>query len=206
MICPLIDPSDKLGVKSVKDEYEKLDKQVFPGLAVACLHGKLKAKEKEDIMQSFLDNRVNILISTSVVEVGVDVPNATIILIEGADRFGLAQLHQFRGRVGRSSHKSYCFLFSEFRSEKTKARLEAMARHHNGFDLAKIDLELRGPGEVYGLEQKGFPEFKVASLYDYQLMKSARQEAEKILTQDPNLEKHPLIKAKVELNQAFHLE
>jgi ATP-dependent DNA helicase RecG len=206
VICPLIDVSDKLGFKSVKEEYKKLNTKIFPHLNIAFLHGKLKSEEKEKIMQNFLKNKINILISTSVVEVGVDVPNATIMMIEGADRFGLAQLHQFRGRVGRSEHKSYCFLFSESASEKTRERLSAMTKYHSGFDLAKIDLELRGAGEVYGLAQKGFPELKIANLYDYKLMKNAREEAENILKTDPNLNKYPLIKEKINLNKAFHLE
>lgn len=206
VICPLIDMSDKMELKSVKEEYARLNKKIFPKLNIAVMHGKLKPTEKEKIMQDFLNNKINILISTSVVEVGVDMPNATIMLIEGADRFGLSQLHQFRGRVGRSEHKSYCFLFAESKSQKTKKRLNAMTKYHSGFDLAKIDLELRGAGEVYGLAQKGFPELKVANLYDYELMKNAKEEAEKLLKTDPKLEKNALIKEKINLNKAFHLE
>ncbi len=193
VICPLIDISDKTGVKSVKEEYKKLDETIFPDLPIGFLHGRLKPKEKERVMQDFLDNKISILVSTSVVEVGVDVPNATIMMIEGADRFGLAQLHQFRGRVGRGAHQSYCFLFTDSDSPVTIQRLEALSQHHSGFELAKIDLELRGPGEVYGTAQKGFPELKVATLFDYELMKTARDEAEKLLKKDKDLEKHPLV-------------
>ncbi len=190
VICPLIDISDKLGVKSVKEEFKKLDKHIFPDLNIKMLHGRLKSKEKEKIMQDFLDNKVNILVSTSVVEVGVDVPNATIMMIEGADRFGLAQLHQFRGRVGRSEYKSYCFLFTDSTAPNTTARLRAMTKHNNGFDLAKIDLKLRGPGEVYGTMQKGFPVLKIATIFDYEQIKKARLEAETLLKKDPELEKN----------------
>lgn len=207
VICPLIDPSDKLGVKSVKIEYEKLDKEVFPEIKIASLHGRMKSREKEKVMQDFLDRKTKILVSTSVVEVGVDVPNATIMLIEGADRFGLAQLHQFRGRVGRSDEQSYCFLFSESETDRTIKRLEALTTHHSGFELARIDLKFRGPGEIYGLEQKGFPELKIASLFDYQLMKLAQTEAEKLISKDPTLNTWPGLKNKLgQWEKAVHRE
>jgi ATP-dependent DNA helicase RecG len=197
VICPLIDLSDKLGVKSVKDEFEKLDKNIFPDLNIGMLHGKMKAPEKEKIMADFLDNKIKILVSTSVIEVGVDVPNATIMMIEGAERFGLAQLHQFRGRVGRGEHQSYCFLFTENASEKTLSRLQALTQYQDGFALAKIDLRFRGPGEVFGTAQKGFPEFKIASLFDYALMKQAREQAIKLLEEDESLNKWPEMKGKI---------
>jgi len=224
VICPLIDFSDKLGVKSVKEEYEKLDKQVFPDLRINYLHGRMpargrsasggKATSKEQIMQDFLANKINILVSTSVVEVGVDVANATIMMIEGAERFGLAQLHQFRGRVGRSQHQSYCFLFANGRqgsgilpSDKTLKRLQALVSCHDGFALAKMDLKFRGPGEVYGTAQKGFPELKIASLYDYQLMKQTRDEAVKLVNHDKSLNKWPeLVKKLGEWEKKVHLE
>jgi len=207
VICPLIDISDKLGVKSVKQEFEKLDKNVFPDLKIDFLHGRMKPREKEQTMKNFLDNKIKILVSTSVVEVGVDVPNATIMMIEGADRFGLAQLHQFRGRVGRDKHQSYCFLFTDSQSEKTIKRLRALLDCHDGFALARMDLKFRGPGEVYGTAQKGFPELKIASLFDYKLMKQAQDEAIKLIKKDPDLTKFPNLKEKLkEQNQIAHLE
>jgi len=207
VICPLIDFSDKLGVKSVKEEFKKLNEQIFSELNIAFLHGRMKTKEKERIMQDFLDNKIKILVSTSVVEVGIDVPNATIMMIEGADRFGLAQLHQFRGRVGRGEHQSYCFLFTDSELDKTLKRLKALVDCHDGFILAKMDLKFRGPGEVYGTAQKGFPELKIASLFDYKLMKEAQGEAMKLINKDANLLNYPLLKEKLaEQNKQTHLE
>ena len=207
VICPLIDESDKLGVKSVKQEFEKLDKIIFPELEIGILHGRMKSKEKEKIMEDFLDNKIKILVSTSVVEVGVDVPNATVIMIEGADRFGLAQLHQFRGRVGRGENQSYCFLFSDIANEKTLKRLQALTNCYDGFSLAKMDLKFRGAGEVYGTAQKGFPELKIASLFDYELMKQAQNEAIKLIATGANLENYPILKKKLEKSEKIaHLE
>ena len=206
VICPLIDISDKLGVKSVTEEFKRLDQQIFPSLKIAMLHGRLKGREKEEIMQAFLAGETKILVSTSVVEVGVDVPNASVMMIEGADRFGLAQLHQFRGRVGRSEHQSYCFLFAGSDAPQSLARLKAMETRHDGFELAKIDLRYRGPGEVYGTAQKGFPQLKVASLFDYKLMQTAQEEAKALLEGDPKLKNHPLLKAKLGDLKNFHLE
>ncbi|MFC1678468.1 ATP-dependent DNA helicase RecG [Patescibacteria group bacterium] len=207
VICPLIDISDKLGVKSVKEEFEKLDKQVFPHLTIGYLHGRMKSKEKEDVMKRFLNNKTQILVSTSVVEVGIDVPNASIMIIEGADRFGLAQLHQFRGRVGRGEHQSYCFLFSETNNERTMKRLQVLTNSYDGLSLAKADLKFRGPGEIYGTHQKGFPEMKVASIFDYELMKRARTEAISLLDTDKDLGSHPALKQKnSEQNKIIHPE
>lgn len=207
VICPLIDISDKLGVKSVREEYKKLNEQIFPNLKIDFLHGRMKAKEKQEIMQNFLNNKTKILVSTSVVEVGIDIPNAAIMMIEGADRFGLAQLHQFRGRVGRREYQSYCFLFTDSNNEKTLSRLSALVNNNDGFSLAKMDLKFRGPGEVYGTAQKGFPELKIASLFDYELIKQAKQEAEKIIKIDASLTNWPLLKNKLdEQNKITHLE
>ena len=156
IICPLIDPSDKLGVKAVTEEYEKIDKNIFPLEKVGLLHGRLKQTEKEKIMREFKAGQIKILVATPVIEVGIDVPNASVIIIESAERFGLSQLHQLRGRVGRSGHQSYCFLLTESESEETLKRMHAMITAKNGFELAEKDLEFRGPGEVYGLEQSGW--------------------------------------------------
>jgi ATP-dependent DNA helicase RecG len=185
VICPLVDPSDKLGVKSVKEEYKNLSENVFPDINIAFLHGKMKANEKTKVMQDFLDNKFKILVSTSVVEVGVDVANATVMMIEDASRFGLAQLHQFRGRVGRSEKKSYCFLMlSEVSSTKSKERLQVLERYNNGFKIAEEDLKLRGSGEMYGTIQSGFPELKFASLFNLELIKKAQEEAKRYIQKD----------------------
>lgn len=210
VICPLIDESDRLGVKSVKKEHERLDQEIFPELKVGLLHGKLKTAEKDKIMSNFLDNKIQILVSTSVIEVGIDVPNATLMLIEGAERFGLAQLHQFRGRVGRSTHQSYCLLFpsnEEISNQKTIERLQAMTKYNDGFSLAKIDLELRGAGELYGESQSGFPELQIASLFDYANIKKAQDEARALVDDDPELKKYPLLKKKLgEWEDKIHME
>lgn len=204
VICPLIDPSDMLGVKSVTEEHEKLSAEIFPHRKIGLLHGKLKSKEKEQVMDGFKNNKINVLVSTSVVEVGVDIPNATVMMIEGADRFGLAQLHQFRGRVGRSDLQSYCFLFTESRGQKTAERLKALEKSNNGFELAQKDLEIRGPGEMYGLSQSGFPELKIATIFDFDISKRAKNQAEKIIDK---LDKHPLLLQKLKsVTDKVHLE
>lgn len=181
VICPLIDPSDKLGVKSVKQEYEKLDKDIFPDLSIGLMHGRLKASEKEVVMSKFYNKEYSILVSTSVIEVGIDVPNASIMIIEGSDRFGLAQLHQFRGRVGRGEHQSYCFLFSDNNNEQTQKRLKYLEECRDGFALAERDLELRGPGEVYGIKQSGMPDLKIATLSDTDLIRDSQIEARNLI-------------------------
>jgi GxxExxY protein len=207
VICPLIDISDKLGVKSAKEEFEKLNEIIFPEIEIGILHGKMKSAEKEKVMQEFLANKIKILVSTSVVEVGVDVPNATIMMIEGADRFGLAQIHQFRGRVGRSDYQSHCFLFTDSESIKTQERLQAVVDYHSGLELAKMDLKFRGPGEVYGTIQKGFPELKIASLYDYELMRLAKEQAEMLIKKDNSLDSWPVLKQELgEWERKVHLE
>ncbi|KKR31774.1 MAG: ATP-dependent DNA helicase RecG [Candidatus Falkowbacteria bacterium GW2011_GWF2_39_8] len=217
VICPLIEMTDPaqlsekeisfLGTKSVKEEYEKLNKEIFPDLNIGMLHGKMKTVEKESVMNDFIANKIKVLVATSVVEVGVDIPNASIMLIEGAERFGLAQLHQFRGRVGRSEHQSYCLLFSESNSLPSNTRLKALVDYNDGVTLAKIDLKLRGPGEVYGTMQKGFPELKVASLFDFDLMKKAKEGAQLIVDTDSSLKGWPGLKNKVgEWDEKLHLE
>jgi len=198
IICPLIDPSDKLGVKSVKQEYKKISEKIFPHLKIGLLHGRMKGKEKEKIRQEFLENKIQILISTTVVEVGIDVPNASVMMIEGAERFGLAQLYQLQGRVGRSHHQSYCFLFLESESGRAKQRLKALLTAQNGFELAEMDLKMRGPGEIYGTEQAGYLDsLKIARLTDVQIIKEAQEATQQILTEDPDLKNYPALKEKI---------
>ncbi len=208
VVCPLIDPSDKLGVKSVKEEYEKLSKKVFPNLKITLLHGKLKPEQKEKIMRDFNKNKINILVSTTVVEVGIDVPNASIIIIEGAERFGLAQLYQLRGRIGRSQDQSYCFLFLENEGEKVQKRLQALLQAKNGFELAEKDLELRGPGEIFSTEQSGFStNLKIARLSDVKIIKETREAAKLIFEQNFDFKKYPLLEKKInKFIKITHLE
>ncbi|TSC53546.1 MAG: ATP-dependent DNA helicase RecG, partial [Parcubacteria group bacterium LiPW_39] len=194
-------------VKAVKEEYEKLHKIVFPNLKIAMLHGKMKSKEKENTMKDFKAGKIDILVSTSVVEVGIDVPNAALMLIEGAERFGLAQLHQFRGRVGRGGHQSYCLLFTDSASRQTQARLKALLTCKNGFELAEKDLTIRGPGEFFGTRQWGLPDLSMASLTDIEFIKEARQEAIKILQKDCQLKNYPALREKlVNFQKLIHLE
>jgi ATP-dependent DNA helicase RecG len=210
VICPLIEESDKLGIKSAKTEFEHLQKEVFPDLNIGLLHGKMKSKEKEEIMKKMLEKKTDILVATSVIEVGVDIPNASIIIIEGAERFGLAQLHQFRGRVGRSKYQSYCLLFPSKENivqEKTITRLKSLEKYHDGFSLAKIDLKLRGAGDLYGDSQSGFNEMQIISLFDYESIKKSKEETEKLIKQDPDLTKHPTLKEKLgHWEKSIHLE
>jgi ATP-dependent DNA helicase RecG len=194
-------------VKAVKEEYEKLSKKIFPELKVAMLHGQLKSKDKEKIMKEFTAGKIDILVSTSVVEVGVDVPNATIMMIEGTDRFGLAQLYQFRGRVGRGPDQSYCFLFTDSSARTTKERLKAIVKAKNGFELAEKDLEIRGPGEFLGESQTGFPDTAMQGLQNIELVKQSRAAALNIIQKDRELKYHPLLKQKLaEFQKAIHLE
>ncbi|MFW0862090.1 MAG: ATP-dependent DNA helicase RecG [Candidatus Komeilibacteria bacterium] len=208
VICPLIDPSDKLGVKSVTEEYEHLDKEVFPHLNIGLLHGKLKPEEKTHIMEQFKNNEIKILVSTSVVEVGVDVPNATVMMIEGADRFGLAQLHQFRGRVGRGEYQSYCYLFTDSDTPKTISRLKALVDNYDGFALAERDLKFRGGGNIYGTAQSGFDnQFIINALQNVVLLKQAQTAAQEILKLDPKLEHFPKLKKKMDkILEKTHME
>ncbi len=194
-------------VRSVKEEFEKLSKKIFPDLRVAMLHGQLKPKEKAGIMKDFRNYKIDILVSTSVVEVGVDVPNATIMMIEGADRFGLAQIYQFRGRVGRGEHQSYCFLFTDSSAKTTRERLQAVLEAKNGFELAEKDLKIRGPGEFLGTAQTGFPDTAMSGLMNPELVKASREAAAKIVQKDPLFKNYPLLKTKLnEFRKEIHLE
>jgi ATP-dependent DNA helicase RecG len=194
-------------VKAVEEEYKKLSEDIFPDLKVAMLHGKLKPKEKNDIMNRFKDGWYDILVSTSVIEVGVDVPNATIMAIESAERFGLAQLHQFRGRVGRGEHQSYCLLFSSTGDASINKRLKALVECDDGFELAEKDMKIRGPGEFFGVKQSGLPDLAMASLANIDLIKKARAEARLLLKEDPSLTSHPLLRERLESFQKLtHFE
>lgn len=187
IICPLVQESDKIEAKSAIEEHGRLQKEVFPDLTLSLLHGRMSGKEKDAIMADFRDGRSHILVSTSVVEVGIDIPNASVILIEGANRFGLAQLHQFRGRVGRGSHPSCCLLLSDSDTPESRARLDVMEKTNNGFELAEADLKLRGPGEFFGTKQSGLPSLKLVKLSDTKLLELARTEAKTIFNLDPTL-------------------
>jgi ATP-dependent DNA helicase RecG len=202
VICPLIEESESIDAKAAVEEYERLRKDIFPNLRVGLIHGKLKPSEKDATMDAFRDHAIDILVATSVVEVGIDVPNATVMLIEGADRFGLAQLHQFRGRVGRGEHQSYCLLLADKSGATSDERLRVIESTQDGFRLAEEDLKLRGPGEFFGTRQSGLPDLKVARLSDVQILEEARQIAQEIFARDPELNQpeHQLLAQRV---QAF---
>ena len=187
IICPLIEESESLEVKAAVAEYGSLSAEVFPDLRMGLLHGRMKGADKEAVMHAFKDGELDILVSTSVVEVGIDVPNATVMMVEAADRFGLSQLHQFRGRVGRGESQSYCMLMSENPSEYGQERLRAIEELTDGFALAEKDLELRGPGEFFGTRQSGLPDLKMARLSDTKLLETARREAVILFEKDPGL-------------------
>jgi ATP-dependent DNA helicase RecG len=190
--------------KTVMDEFKKLAEKIFPHRRVGFLHGKLKPNEKEETMSKFGAHELDILVSTSVIEVGVNIPNASIMMIEGADRFGLAQLHQFRGRVGRSTHQSYCLLFTDSATMKTQERLHFFEHCHDGFKLAEKDLEIRGPGEVYGTEQSGMMQLKLAKLTDQSLIKKAQEVAQEVV---PHMHDFPAIQERMKnWRDAVHLE
>jgi len=211
VVCPRIEPPDEgssaheskrlfraLEAKAVKDEFERLSKDIFPNLRVGMLHGKMKAREKENVMHAFMRGDVDLLAATSVIEVGIDVPNANIIVIEGAERFGLAQLYQLRGRVGRGAHQSYCLLFTDSHAETTHERLGALLDAKNGFELAEYDLNLRGPGEFLGESQTGIPDLAMKALQNPDLVKRSREMAAKILAKDPALANFPELRARAE--------
>ena len=189
VICPLIEESDAVEARAATDEYERLSTEVFPDLKLGLLHGRMTPGEKDEVMGRFRNGDTDILVSTAVVEVGIDVPNATVMVVEGAHRFGLSQLHQFRGRVGRGENKSYCLLLSDYSTPEAKERLLAVERIHDGFQLAEVDLSLRGPGDYFGTRQSGLPALRVARLSDHNLLKSAREEAARLLRDDPDLRK-----------------
>ncbi len=189
IICPLIEESESLAVKAATVEYERLSRDVFPDLRLGLLHGAMKAAEKDQVMRRFRDGELDVLVATSVIEVGIDVPNATVMVIEDADRFGLSQLHQFRGRVGRGLYQSYCYVLSANASIQAQERLEVFQMTDDGFRLAEEDLKLRGPGDFFGVRQSGMPELRIADLNDTRLVELARSLAAKVWESDPYLRK-----------------
>ncbi|MFA5730156.1 MAG: ATP-dependent DNA helicase RecG [Candidatus Paceibacterota bacterium] len=205
VVCPRIESEEEEEeMKNVKKEYDHLSREIFPDFNLAMLHGKMTSKEKDKTMKDFRSKKYDILVSTSVIEVGIDIPNATVMMIEGSDRFGLAQLHQFRGRVGRGEQQSYCLLFTNSRSKKTRERLEAMIKYDSGFKLAEMDLKLRGPGDFFGVRQWGLPDFAMSALKDIKSVNRAREAAIEIF---PQIQKYPLLKRRLEaFEEKVHLE
>jgi ATP-dependent DNA helicase RecG len=212
VICPRInepDPTKELAVqaKSVKAEAERLKREVFQDAEIDILHGKMTPKAKEDVMKRFESGEVDILVATSVVEVGVNVPNATVILIEGAERFGLAQLHQLRGRVIRSNHQAYCFVLPESYGPATKDRLKALTTAKDGFELAEYDLALRGAGELIGGRQWGISDIAMEAIKNMRLVEAARTEAARLIKEDAELTAYPALKAIViQSDERLHME
>ena len=187
VVCPLVEESEAIEATAAVAEYQRLSQEVFPDLRLGLLHGRMSAPEKEAVMRCFRDGDLDILVSTPVVEVGIDVPNAAVMLIEGAERFGLSQLHQFRGRVGRGEHKSYCLLLSGTTSTEGRERLRIIEQTRDGFLLAEEDLRLRGPGEFFGTQQSGLPDLRMARLSDVDLLEAAREETVRLLQRDRGL-------------------
>ena len=196
-VCPLVEENEELDLKSVERLHEMYSKEIFPQYRVEYIHGKMRPKEKEEIMEKFKLHDIDILISTTVIEVGVDIPNSNIMVIENAERFGLAQLHQLRGRVGRGEYKSYCILKYEGKGDTVRQRMKVMCDTNDGFVISEKDLELRGSGDFFGTMQHGLPEFKIANLFeDISVLKLAQSVAMKILSEDSKLEmeKNKLLK------------
>lgn len=204
IICPMVEESDKIELKAVLSYTEALKEEIFKDYSVECVHGKMKNIEKQEVMEKFYKGEIDILVSTTVIEVGINVPNSTIIVIENAERFGISQLHQLRGRVGRGIHKSYCILVSDAKSKISKERLETMVKSSDGFELSEKDLEIRGPGDFFGTRQHGLPELKIANLYkDMKILKLVQKVASKLYLEDPNLEKKENLMLKEKIERFF---
>lgn len=207
IITPFIEPSETMAtIRAAKKEFGQLKGRFSKKVTLGLLHGKLKSREKEEVISKFKKGKIHILLSTPVVEVGIDVPNATVMMIESAERFGLAQLHQLRGRVGRSHHKSYCLLFTDSNAPNSLKRLKSMEKIHVGFELSEIDLKMRGPGEVFGLKQSGFISLKIADLSDHEMISKVQAEAKKLIGKDESLKKYPLLLGKISQFQSKYAQ
>jgi ATP-dependent DNA helicase RecG len=191
IVYPLVEESEKLDLKAAKESFIIFKEGIFKDLPIALLHGKMKGKDKNRTMQDFQQRKTSIIVATTVIEVGLDVPNANIMVIEHVERFGLSQLHQLRGRIGRGAHKSYCFLLSDTRlSQEAEARVKALCATNDGFKIAEVDMAIRGPGEIMGTRQHGLPELRVARLTDAEVLTNARQSAFEIIAGDDKLIGH----------------
>ena len=210
VVYPLVEESEKMEeLKAATEMAEHLQNAVFPDLRVGLLHGQMKSIEKQEVMAKFNDKHIDILVSTTVIEVGIDVPNATLMVIENAERFGLSQLHQLRGRVGRGEHPSACYLVATPKGDDSYQRIQAMIRTNNGFQIAEADLNIRGPGEFFGTRQSGVPNFKIANIiHDATLLEAAKQEAELLIKADPSLNApvHQLLKRMLQKHWRDNLE
>lgn len=185
IVCPLVEENEEMKLTSVEEHFKELQKSIFKGIEIEILHGKMKAKDKDSVMNRFKNGEINALISTTVIEVGVNVPNATVMIIENAERFGLSQLHQLRGRVGRGDHQSYCILVPEVKSEITRRRMEIMVESNDGFYISEQDLKIRGTGELFGIKQSGEDELLLANLReDMEILRVANKEAQRIIDSD----------------------
>ena len=201
VVCPMIEEDEEgmLDLRSAQEVYDQLRTEVFPQYRLGLLHGKMKTAEKEAVMNAFVSGEIQILVSTTVVEVGVDVPNAALMVVENADRFGLSQLHQLRGRVGRGKHKSYCVLFKGKGGGISAERLDALVKESDGFRISEEDLKLRGPGDFFGSRQHGLPTLHIADLASsLDVLKEAQAEAARLLAEDPALLRHPALRRRVE--------
>jgi len=197
IVYPLVEESDKLDVGSAVEAHQRLSQEIFPDLRVGLLHGRMSGGAKDEAMRAFAAGEYDVLVSTTVVEVGIDVPNASLIMIEDANRFGLAQLHQLRGRVGRGEHKSYCALVTKADGREAMERLNALEETNDGFKLAEKDLELRGPGDFLGSRQSGLPNLRIAQLGDMETLRAAREAAEHLFADDPTLDQYPELQRQV---------
>ena len=202
IVCPTVEENE-LNIASATEYYEKISAEQFKNYSVGLLHGKMKAKEKDAVMRDFLNGKIQLLVSTTVIEVGVDVSNAVIMAVENAERFGFSQLHQLRGRVGRGSEKSYCFLVSDAQGDDTLQRLRTMCRTNNGFEIADMDLKLRGPGDFFGSRQHGLPEMHIADLADMDSLSTAQQAADEIEKEFPGLQGEQCRGLRAEIKRLF---